>query len=118
MRGADRVVTVGEGYREDLLEKGVPNSRLSVIPNGVDRDIFWPRDAMDVLQQYGIHDKFTCAYVGTIGMASGLDVAIEAAERFRDRGRDDIVLLLVGDGAERERLEATRKAEGAQESRF
>ena len=107
--GADHIVTVGDGYREDLCNKGVPAAGISVIPNGVDRDIFSPREATDVLRRYGIRERFTCAYVGTIGMASGLDVAIEAAERLRDRGRDDIALLLVGDGAEREGLEGIAK---------
>ena len=105
--GADHIVTVGEGYWEDLVDKGVPRSKLSIIPNGVDRDIFWPREGTDTLARFGIRDRFTCAYVGTIGMASGLDVVIEAAERLRDLGRGDIAFLLVGDGAERGRLEQT-----------
>ncbi len=110
--GADHIVTVGEGYWEDLVYKGVPRSKLSIIPNGVDRDIFWPRDATDTLAQFGIHDRFTCAYIGTIGMASGLDVVIEAAEKLNSLGRDDITFLLVGDGAERERLEQTASERG------
>ncbi len=111
-RGANHIVTVGEGYREDLIDKGVPLEKLSVIPNGVDREIFWPRKAGDILTQYGIRDQFTCAYVGTIGMAAGLDTAVEAAEQLRACGRDDIAILLVGDGAERERLEETAKKKG------
>lgn len=110
--GADHIVTVGNGYREDLCGKGVPPAEISVIPNGVDRNIFWPREATGILRQYGIRDQFTCAYVGTIGMASGLDIAIEAAERLRNRGCDDIAILLVGDGAERERLEGVAKQKG------
>lgn len=104
-RGASHIVTVGDGYCEDLVAKGVPREKLSVIPNGVDRDTFWPRQAGDFLSRYGIHNQFTCAYVGTIGMAAGLEIAIEAAERLRASGRDDVAILLVGDGAEREKLE-------------
>ena len=110
--GADHIVTVGDGYWEDLVDKGVPRSKLTIIPNGVDRDVFWPRDATETLAQFGIRDRFTCAYVGTIGMASGLDVVIEAAEKLHDRGCDDIAFLLVGDGAERERLEQTANERG------
>ena len=110
--GADHVVTVGEGYWEDLVAKGVPREKLSIVPNGVDRDIFWPREAGDGVARFGIHDRFTCAYVGTIGMAAGLDVVIQAAELLRTRERDDIAFLLVGDGAEREKLERTAHEKG------
>jgi glycosyltransferase involved in cell wall biosynthesis len=103
--GSDHIVTVGEGYWEDLVDKGVPCEKLSIIPNGVDRGIFWPRQATDMLARFGMQDRFTCAYVGTIGMAAGLEVVIEAAELLRDQGRNDISFLLVGDGAEREKLE-------------
>jgi glycosyltransferase involved in cell wall biosynthesis len=47
-----------------------------------------------------------CAYVGTIGMASGLDVVLRAAGHLAERGRDDIHFLIVGDGAVREDLQA------------
>ncbi len=110
--GADHVVTVGEGYREDLVDKGVPREKISIVPNGVDRAIFWPREATDALARFGIRNRFTCSYVGTIGMAAGLEIVIEAAERLQDRDRSDITFLLVGDGAERENLEQIAKDKG------
>ena len=110
--GSDHIVTVGEGYWQDLVDKGVPCHKLSIVPNGVDRGMFWPRQATDVLARFGVRDRFTCAYVGTIGMAAGLEVVIEAAEQLRDRGRNDISFLLVGDGAERERLEGIARVKG------
>ena len=110
--GSDHIVTVGQGYWEDLVDKGVPCEKLSIIPNGVDRELFWPRQATDLLVRFGMQDRFTCAYVGTIGMAAGLDVVIEAAEELRNLGRNEISFLLVGDGAERERLEKIAQEKG------
>ncbi len=110
--GADHVVTVGEGYWEDLVAKGVPREKLSIVPNGVDRAIFWPREPGEGLARFGIHDRFTCAYVGTIGMAAGLEVIIQAAELLRSREQNNIAFLLVGDGAEREKLEQTAREKG------
>jgi glycosyltransferase involved in cell wall biosynthesis len=107
------VVTVGEGYRRKLLEKGVPPDRISVIPNGVDRSVF---DACigpgTVRDEFDLGDRFVCAYVGTIGMGSGLAVVIEAARRLARDGRDDLRFLLVGDGAIRGELEAIARDEG------
>ncbi len=110
---ADHIVTVGEGYRQRLLEKGVPEEKLSVIMNGVDRNLFAPREKdPDLVARYGLADKFVCAYIGTIGMACALDVVLRAATLLKSQGRNDIVFLLVGDGAVREDLAAEAEALG------
>ena len=112
-RSATRIVTVGEGYREQLVARGVPAERIDVIPNGVDGRVFRDRGAgPELRERFGLGDAFVCAYVGTIGMASGLDVALRAARLLEARGRRDIRLVLVGDGAIREELEARARADG------
>jgi hypothetical protein len=113
-RAADRVVTVGEGYRQRLLERAVPAERVSIVMNGVDRDLLeqTPAEPGPVRRRWGLEGRFVCAYIGTIGMASGLAIFLRAGRRLRDRGRDDIVLLAVGDGAVREELARQAAAEG------
>jgi len=110
---ADQIVTVGEGYRDKLLESGAaPYRRISVIPNGIDFERFGecqPEEGKATFERLGIEGKFVVSYVGTIGMAHGLKVAIEAGEKLRGV-RDDIVFLIVGDGAERKNLEAEVRA--------
>ena len=111
--GARHVVTVGDGYRRELEQRGVPAERITVIPNGVDRAAFAPRAPdPEWKKRLGVDGRFVCAYVGTIGMACGLDVVIRAARRLRDSGRGDIAFLLVGDGAVRGDLERQARAEG------
>ncbi|MCA9662555.1 MAG: glycosyltransferase family 4 protein [Myxococcales bacterium] len=110
---AAHIVTVGEGYADELRERGVADERLSVITNGVDLELFAPRaGSAELLAGYGLGGRFVCAYVGTVGMGSGLQVLIPVAERLRERGRDDIGLLVVGDGAIRGELEAAARARG------
>lgn len=110
---AARIVTVGEGYREKLMARGVAPSRIDVVPNGVDLAAFLAgADGRKIRERYGLGDRFVCAYVGTIGMGCGLEVVLRAARRLRAGGRDDLVFLLVGDGAVREELEAAARAEG------
>ncbi len=41
--GADHIVAVGEGYRQNILRKGVAPEKVSVVTNGVDADLFTPR---------------------------------------------------------------------------
>jgi glycosyltransferase involved in cell wall biosynthesis len=110
---ARQIVTVGDGYRRKLEERGVAPERILVIPNGVDLTAYTPREDDGALrEEYALGDRFVCAYVGTIGMGCGLEVALRAARRLRDQGRDDVRFLLVGDGAVREELETRARAEG------
>lgn len=104
---ADHIVTVGNGYRDQLLARNVPVEKISVIPNGVDVARFQPQPPSDELRRRwdGEH-KFVCAYIGTVGMAHGLEVVVKAAEQLRHSGRDDVQFWIVGDGAERAKLEA------------
>jgi glycosyltransferase involved in cell wall biosynthesis len=110
---ASRIVTVGEGYREKLIARGVAQSLIDVVPNGVDRNLFSDRGGGAALRdRFDLKQRFVCSYIGTIGMGSGLDVVLRAARLLRDEGREDIAFLLVGDGAVRASLERTAAEEG------
>ena len=111
-RAATHIVTVGGGYKEKLIEKSVPPEAISVVTNGVDQELFTLRPAnADLRRRYGLESRFVCAYIGTIGMASGLDVVLRAARRLKQQQDTNIVFLLVGDGAMRRKLEAEARAE-------
>lgn len=105
-RGANHVVAVGNGYRDNIVGKVPVQDRISVITNGVDCDQYRPREpSPGFLKEHGLDDRFVCSYVGTIGMAHGLEVMLRAARLLREQGREDIAFCLVGDGADRARLE-------------
>lgn len=100
------IVTVGEGYKQKLIEKGVRSKRISVITNGVDRALFYPRRTDEgIRQRYNLDGHFVCAYAGTIGMACGLDIILRAAKILRDKERDDFKFVLIGDGAVKDQLQ-------------
>lgn len=112
-RSADHIVAVGEGYRRKILEKVNIPERISVVMNGVDLERFCPQPVdSELRRRWNGEGKFVCAYVGTIGMAHGLDVVLEAAEKLRDSGRDDVVFWLVGEGARKEELEHEARRRG------
>ena len=117
--GADHIVTVGKGYREQLLARGVRPERLSIVPNGVDAERLRPRPRSAVFaRRLGLEGKFVCSYVGTIGLASGLEVVLQAGHILHERQRDDIVFLLVGDGACRADLERQARRDGLENVHF
>ena len=115
-RTCDALVTVGEGYRSRLLEKGIPESKMSIVMNGTDLAVYKPQPKNeDLLARYGLEGKFVVSYIGTVGMACGLEVVLAAAEilgRKEHKDRKEVVFVVVGDGAHREKLEAEAKSRG------
>ena len=103
---ADHIVTVGNGYREQIISKVAVAHRITTIYNGVDGEQFSPQTPSAQLRsEWGMADKLICSYVGTIGMAHNLEVVIEAAKYLKAQSRSDIGFVLVGDGAQRIHLE-------------
>ena len=106
-RAADRIVAVGEGYRSGLLDRGVPAERIEVITNGVEPERYRPMAADATRRsEAGAGDgDFLVGYVGTVGMAHGLEVVIEAGRLARDRGHERLRFVVVGGGARLESLQ-------------
>lgn len=105
-RKADRIISVTEGFVPHIAERR-GRGGISVVKNGVDLSIYKagaPAEAAAVKDRFGFGDRIAAAYVGTHGMAHGLDTVLEAAAILRDDPR--IGFLLVGDGSERARLQA------------
>lgn len=99
-RAASHIVTLGDGYRDGLIQRGVAAERISVVMNGVDGDLFVPAERdQQLADRLGVAGRFCVTYCGTIGLAHGLEVVLRAAKLLLDRSRSDVVFLLVGDGA-------------------
>ncbi len=103
-RNADRIVVVSPAFEDHLATRwGVPREKISVVENGVETDLFRPRNADDLRYELGLANRFVVSYIGTIGMAHGLDTLIEAASRLRQVA-PEVSFLLVGEGADKERI--------------
>ncbi len=100
-RKADLVVAVAQGTIDTLVRRGIPKSKLVLIPNGVDIEHFQNGNG-HVKKTLGFQDKFVVSYIGTHGLAHKLETILEAAVQLRDNQR--IQFLLVGDGAEKQSL--------------
>jgi len=103
---AAHVVALSPGMKEGVVAAGVPADRVTVITNGSDLDLFRPDvDGSAARERLGLGERFAAVYFGAMGLANGLDYVIEAARVLKERGRDDIVVVLHGGGGKRAELE-------------
>ncbi len=104
-RHSRHIIALSPGMRQGILDTGVPPEKVSVIPNAADLDLFHPlRDGRCWRERLG-HPSFLALYFGTMGEANDLQQVIEAARILQTQGRDDILIVLVGQGRQRPQLE-------------
>jgi len=103
---ADHIVALSPGMKDGIVRAGTPADKITVIPNSSDLDLFNPDvDGSASRERLGLGDRFAAVYFGAMGLANGLEYAIEAALILHERKRDDIVIVLHGDGGKRTELQ-------------
>jgi glycosyltransferase involved in cell wall biosynthesis len=103
---ASHVFALTGALREELIRRGVPGEKISLLPNAVDESRFFPlpRDS-ELEQKFGYERKSVIGYVGSLLAYEGLDLLLRAAAQLA-KVRDDFRVLIVGSGAEHENLVA------------
>ncbi|MEV6971833.1 glycosyltransferase, partial [Hamadaea sp. NPDC051192] len=105
-REASHVVTLADVMADRIEAGGVDRDRITVVPNGVDVQAFPRLTRNPVLaEKLGIDpDTTVIGYISSIVEYEGIDTLIDAYAQLRAAGVAKTNLLIVGDGAERERL--------------
>ncbi|HYO50504.1 MAG TPA: sugar transferase [Chloroflexia bacterium] len=96
-RRASRIAVLSEGMKSNLLGKGVPASKITVISNWGDPDTYGPTDGENLRQQLGWRGKVVFMLAGNMGLTHGLETVVEAAALLQDN--PDILFAFVGSGA-------------------
>lgn len=100
--GADRVVTICDGLRKDLIARGFSPEKISIMPNGVDLDMFGdplPRDGQ-LAQELALGDGPVIGFLGSFYPYEGLDDLIAAMPAIVARVPGTRLLLVGGGPAE------------------
>jgi glycosyltransferase involved in cell wall biosynthesis len=104
------------GIVRRLAEKGVPESKLVLLTNGVDTATFRPESPEGALaRQLGLDGHRIFLYAGTHGLSQGLEVVLEAAKLTRN---PDVLYVMVGEGAKKDELVDKARQEGIHNVRF
>lgn len=96
-RSANRLIGLSPGIVEGIARRGVSRDRIALIPNGCDLDIF--NSDADPWRPEGVAaTDLLAVFAGAHGTANGLDAVLDAATELRRRQRDDVKLVLIGEG--------------------
>jgi glycosyltransferase involved in cell wall biosynthesis len=110
-RSAHALIGLSPGIVDGVIHRGVARERVTLVPNGCDLDLFdqmatpWRPEGVAITDLLAV-------FAGTHGLANGLGAVLDAAAELKHRQRDDIKLLLVGNGKIKSSLEQRAKREG------
>lgn len=117
-RRSDHIVVVTPAFQNYLADHwDVPSEKMSIVQNGVETRLFSPKNSSKLRAELGAEFKFVVSYIGTLGLAHGLDTLMKAAERLQSIA-PEVLFMIVGEGADRERITAVAKSKNLANVRF
>lgn len=100
-KNADHIIVISESFKQNLLNKGVPEEKITVVSNWIDVDEIHPvkKENNKLYEEFSIsRDKFLVVYAGNFGAAQGADIILKSAEQLKKYV--DIQFVIFGGGAE------------------
>lgn len=105
-KNAAHIIVISEGIKKSLLEKGVPEEKITVVYNWIDTERVVPVGRADnsLFDEFGVSkDKFIVTYAGNLGRSQNVSLMVDMAESLREY--EDIEFVIFGDGSEKQKLE-------------
>lgn len=99
-RMADEIIVICEGFKKNIMAKGIDESKITVISNWIDIDSVHPISKEDnrLFEEFSLNrDKFTVVYAGNFGEVQGAEIVLEAAELLKEN--DQIQFAIFGGGS-------------------
>ncbi|MFF2604846.1 glycosyltransferase family 4 protein [Arthrobacter koreensis] len=117
MRAADRVLTIGESMKKELVSRGIPEAKIGIIPNAVDLASFTAhKKDPELTARYSLDGAITFGYVSNMDhYRESQETLIETCRVLNERGETRFRCVLVGDGTRRQLLEEYAKKLGVQD---
>lgn len=98
-RNADKIIVISEIFKQNIMAKGVPESKIEVIYNWVDENevVYVEREKNILFDRYNLdRDKFYVTYNGNIGLTQNMEMLLDVANMLKDQS--DIHFIVMGEG--------------------
>ncbi|WP_124728433.1 glycosyltransferase family 4 protein [Staphylospora marina] len=108
---SDRIVVLTEHQRKYIMDRGIDESRITLIPNGIVVGSWTPDPSKraEYRRKMGLTgDGFVAVYTGAHGPANALEHVVKAGKHLKP----GISIVLIGDGPEKEKLIRLKREEG------
>ncbi len=106
-RHSARIIVISEDFKGNIMEKGVQEGKIVVVPNWADVEGVYPIERKDnvLFDRYGLDPKkFYVTYSGNVGYTQNMDLLLAVAKEIKEE-YDDISFVIIGDGADKERIQ-------------
>ena len=109
-READAVTTICEGLKRDIVDRGIPQEKVTVIPNAVDLERFTNQGEVnrELAEKLGLEGKVVLGFLGSFYAYEGLTLLIRALPAILDV-IPKVRVLLVGGGPQEQELKSLVK---------
>lgn len=99
-----RLVAVTNGIKTRLIERGEPERKISLIPNGANINLynFRSKSRYNIRRELKLDNKFVAVYAGIFGIAQGLETILESAILLEKE--KDVHFLMIGEGPVKEKI--------------
>ena len=100
-RAADKIVVISEGFKQNIMAKGVPEEKIVIIENWIDTNevVNIPREENKLFDKYDLpRDKFYITYSGNVGHTQNMDMLLDTAKRIAEVN-GNIMFIILGEGA-------------------
>jgi colanic acid biosynthesis glycosyl transferase WcaI len=96
-RSATHISLISKSFLENLINKGVPVDKITLIPVWADPNAVFPLPKQNQFRnQHLLNEKFVVLYAGNLGLTSSLEEVISAAELLSAEA--NICFVIVGEG--------------------
>ena len=105
MRRADAITTICEGLRQEIVSRGIPADKVTVVPNAVDVDTFSVGGVADpeLKGRLGLNGVRVLGFIGSFYAYEGLAVLLQSLPRILEHDAG-VRVLLVGGGRQETEL--------------
>lgn len=110
---ADAVVCISAALKSKVVKGGIPEHKITVIPNAVNVSLFTPRPPDEALRRkLGLEGRKVIAFIGSLTAYEGIELLMQATQHLNAQG-EKVSLLIVGDGPHAEALRAAHRNLGS-----